>query len=809
VKRSHAWACVAAVLVCAAAKSSAQTVRGRVLERQAGEPVSGVVVLLLDAAENAVARTLSSDGGAYRLIAPGAGSFRIRAMRIGFRPFTTDAIELGAAADLTRDLTVAMIPVLLDSVKSVGRNSCRDRSGTETASVVWEQARTALYATQISSRLPAINASVIAYARFYDPGSSRIREQQTAMSSGFTTAAWATLSADSLRRLGYVIEDDKGWFTFYSPDVNVLLSREFQADHCFRLARSDDNALTGVSFEPSRERNKVSDIKGTVWLDTKTSELRSLEFRYTNVVEAQEEAGAGGQMEFVRMRNGGFAIARWQIRMPVVTLVSIKAPRHGPVGPQQRLAEIRVAGGALVAVTVGADTLWSRPPLTIAGTVTDSASGNRLSSARVSLAGAGSTAVSDQRGQFELRNVLPGEYTVEVRTPSLDSMFAVHRTSVMVDTNTKPLAIRVARADQLARALCAFDKTFTRTSPPGIIMGTSRLQGDSVPPRNVLVGAEWTQTEYSAGGGAVRADGVRRWKEVRTDSRGEFRICGVPANTPVTIRAAGDSAEAAPTLVRIAEGQRFERTELVFDFVAARTAVFAGTVLLDSTDQVISDVEVSLPDLKRSMLTNDEGRFRFSGVPAGEHRIVARRLGYGSLDARVTLAAGQTHSRRVFLTKVPTLDAVDVTASRLPPEFDENRRLGLGHFMTRAELAKVEHATLSGALVGQLPSISVTRVPDPFTGQTVMAVGTRRVVKTESGSPLNEIGQSNGCLSVVYLDKLIVQTGKPTDPLFDLRTLQPDDIEAIQWYASALQVPAEYNSRESKCGVLVIHTRRP
>jgi hypothetical protein len=774
----------------------AQTVTGSVVERSTGAMIGGVVVLLVDANDNAVARTLSSESGRYRLAAPGAGTYRVRTLRLGYRPFTTDAFELTAGRELTQNLDVASIPFLLDTVRASGRNACRDRSGTDVASVVWEQVRTSLYAAQIASKLPAINAALQTYERVYEPGTSRIRQQSVVTKSGFTTSAWISLSADSLSRVGYVEESKDGWTTYYSPDVDVLLTRTFQADHCFRLARSKDSTLTGVSFEPTRTRGSIADIKGTIWLDTKTSELRRLEYRYTNVTPLQEDAGAGGQMDFVRIRNGGFATSRWNIRMPVV-LIEV----GGRPSTRERLAEVRVAGGELLAVTLQDDTLWVRPGIVLVGIITDSTSGARVPLARVALSGTENRTTADSRGRFELRDVLPGEYTLEVRTASLDSMNAVHNTTVTVESDPRPLAIRVAKADELAKSLCAFDRTYARNALRGIILGTSRLLGDSLPPTNVLVAAEWDETEYKVENNQPSNRRVRRWKEVRTDSKGAFRLCGLPTNTAIRVQAAGDSAEAATISVRIAEGRLFERAELVFDHVVARSAVFAGTVLVDSTQQPIPDVEVALPGLKRSMLTNDQGRFRFADVPAGEHQVVARRVGYGPLDAKLTFTPGQTQSRKIFMAKVPILDVVDVTASRLPLEFEENRRLGLGHFMTRAELAKLEHASLPGALA-TMPSISVTPVLDPFTGKTVTAVGTRRTVKEAGMAP------NFGCLSVVYIDKMIVQSGRAGDPLFDLKTLQPDDVEAIQWFASALQVPNEYNSRESKCGVLVIHTRK-
>jgi hypothetical protein len=45
-------------------------------------------------------------------------------------------------------------------------------------------------------------------------------------------------------------------------------------------------------------------------------------------------------------------------------------------------------------------------------------------------------------------------------------------------------------------------------------------------------------------------------------------------------------------------------------------------------------------------------------------------------------------------------------------------------------------------------------------------------------------------------------------PLFDVNSIAPDRIEAIEFYSSPAQTPAKYSGLGSVCGVLVIYTRR-
>ena len=62
------------------------------------------------------------------------------------------------------------------------------------------------------------------------------------------------------------------------------------------------------------------------------------------------------------------------------------------------------------------------------------------------------------------------------------------------------------------------------------------------------------------------------------------------------------------------------------------------------------------------------------------------------------------------------------------------------------------------------------------------------------------------CYAQVYVDGILQNPGSPTEP-FDVNGIPPEQIEAVEWYASPAQTPVEYTRLGSTCGVLVIHTR--
>ena len=125
--------------------------------------------------------------------------------------------------------------------------------------------------------------------------------------------------------------------------------------------------------------------------------------------------------------------------MPLVENVIRRGARS-----EMRVAEIQVAGGDLALARRGRDTLWSRPPLVVNGVVRDSVSGNAIGGAVVALKGTSLQGRSDERGRFAITGVLPGEYTLEARTPSLDSVGAIFQMPLTLVDASKPIDWNVA-----------------------------------------------------------------------------------------------------------------------------------------------------------------------------------------------------------------------------------------------------------------------------------------------------------------------------------------------------------------------------
>jgi hypothetical protein len=684
------------------AVGGAQTVRGSVVDA-ANRPIPGVVALLVDSTGQAAARALSDARGAFVLATTRASTYRIRTLRIGFRPTTSDAVELRSGGEITKQVVLDAIPVGLDTVRIVDANVCRAFTDSGGATYrVWEQVRAALTATQLTTASRAIAATTVSYDRTLDKSSDRVLQQRSILSTDYVTCAWRTLPPDSLHRAGYVVTRRDNSVDYYAPGLDMLLSNVFVDDHCFRLsADRKQPALIGVSFEPIPERKKgVPEIRGTVWVDRASSELRRMEFHYMNVPSEVEDR-AGGQLEFVRMRDGAWAISSWNIRMPVVEQVVVAG--HGA---EARLTAIQVAGGDLALTRRGADTLWARAPFSVSGSVRDSATGAPVRSARVVFAGTSLAATTDDRGRFTIAGAQPGDYTIEVRASSTDS----------------------------AAALKA--------------------------PIRLIDGA-----------------------------------------TPIELKAPSARAIAATA--------------------ATARASFSGVVIADSTHAPIAGADVSLVDLGRSVISDAKGAFRLEGIPSGVHQLRVRAVGYGAADAQLAFTENEGIERRVVLGRAIVLEAMNVRAERpLLPSFEENRKLGLGHFLTRADLAVRENMTL----LTFLESMPGMRIVHGSTGRAWVvsshAAGSVRAIPPDVADSIQG-ARPMPCYSQVYLNDALVFGGRiieergrvrgPSvhwEPLFDVSTFSAYQVEAIEYYASSAETPLRYQRNDPRCGVLVIWTRR-
>jgi hypothetical protein len=364
MERHFLLACLPILLTAPLASGSAQAVRGVARERASGTPLTGVLMTLLRDNDSAsvVASALTNDRGAYVLRAPQPARYRLGAKRIGVRRFESESFDVTASLDISRDVELEALAYSLPTVTVRGEPLCvrRANQAARVASL-WEEASTALTATQVSMRDRLVRARVVRYVHELDAQDLRVEaERMRRQTNGVVERPFVSLPGEALSRGGYwrVLPNDS--IIYYAPDADVLLSATFARDHCFAVAegRGDQAGLTGISFEPASDR-EVPDVRGTLWLDARTFELKLVEFKYSRLPVATSNRHIGGEVRFARLPTGAWIVERWFIRMPRYgdkpTTRSTGVPGQRPIVtyPLTRLIE---EGG-----TVTVDTTTARP----------------------------------------------------------------------------------------------------------------------------------------------------------------------------------------------------------------------------------------------------------------------------------------------------------------------------------------------------------------------------------------------------------------------------------------------------------------
>ncbi len=97
----------------------AQTVQGTVFDAESGVPISLANVALLATDDSIVGRHVTDKDGRFVIRAPEAGSYRLRASRISYAPFTTDTFALETGQDAVAELRLRPIPTPLDPIEVV------------------------------------------------------------------------------------------------------------------------------------------------------------------------------------------------------------------------------------------------------------------------------------------------------------------------------------------------------------------------------------------------------------------------------------------------------------------------------------------------------------------------------------------------------------------------------------------------------------------------------------------------------------------------------------------------------------------
>lgn len=755
----------------AAVPAAAQTVQGRLVD-PAGAPVSQVLVVLLDGSGRQVAESLTDRAGGYTLRAPAAGRYALRAERVGFAATVSPPFELAAGERAERRLVWEARRVTLQELVAEGaarRCEVRPESGVQTATV-WEEARKALNSAAYGQQQHLFRYRVERWDRDLDPRTQRVIRESRRDTGAVAQHPFASPPAAELSQKGWVQNTASGTF-YYGPDPAVLVSDEFLGDHCMRLAQdaaAAGDSLVGVAFEPVGGR-RLPDIRGVLWLDRASAELRRVEYTYTGLPTPVSHPRLGGTVEYARLADGPWIVRRWSIRMPQVEVQQGARTTPGrdadiyTAYENARLFAIREDGGEVLSTTAqnGAPALSAGQTASIEGVVWDSTRAAPLAGARVYVSGTALETVSDTAGRYRIDGLRGGTYTVAFTHYQLGPVAAAVRpaTVAVEPGGTTQVPLGVPGLATVAAAVCP---DLPGQPLRGVIVGSVRA------PQGSGGGATVRATWSGAGTGAQRQQAG--YVATAADESGGFALCGVPEGQPVVLSAAALTGTGARAEVRLAAGAPLRRDLLLVPggagSIAAAGAGASGAIPVRG---VTATGRATLADFQRR-----------------------RRAGRGLFLTRDQIAAKNPHRTVDIFMGMPGVRMVDdgrgglkiqmsgSTASRtigqITPQ-TQNYQVGLEN------MREAQRAAAAGG-GGSGPG-----TPSGLGGEA--QIGSQR---TGAGD----------CQVQFYVDGALFYPTTEGDISSDVPV---GLIEALEVYRSVAETPVEFRGGQSSgCGTVVIWT---
>jgi hypothetical protein len=210
--------------------------------------------------------------------------------------------------------------------------------------------------------------------------------------------------------------------TYFAPDADVLLNDAFAAGYCFEIAdrdRARPNEI-GLRFNPADHQNGRVDIDGTLWIDTVARELREVRYDYVNIEAGAKRFHPGGYVSFRSMKNGAVLIDRWSIRVVSAAQDTVMAATGSDLAVHDWLfAEEQ--GGELARAEWNDGLAWNAALGTarIHAVTRDS---KPAAGAVIALAGTPYFGAADANGRIEIKDLLPGPYTVRIVDPLIAAL---------------------------------------------------------------------------------------------------------------------------------------------------------------------------------------------------------------------------------------------------------------------------------------------------------------------------------------------------------------------------------------------------
>ncbi len=426
-------------------------------------------------------------------------------------------------------------------------------------------------------------------------------------------------------------------------------------------------------------------------------------------------------------------------------------------------------------------------PDTVRGVVFDSLGLMPLADAFVTAQPGGATATTDSLGQF-----------VIVSDERITQLSAFHQS--LDDTGISGLvAQRPADAGRWTdaqlttpsmltvwRGVCAAE--YENEAYQGVVVGTVVLPDGRTRIPEARVRVQYQVILPSTGLAQIQE------REARTDSLGNYAVCGAPTAGEIAILGTTETAESSPVLVELVE-RPVRRVDLVLgpvDGPMNRWPTLSGQVVSEDGSP-IPNARLSVAGKDSLVVTDSSGNFSVPEVRPGSRMITVQADGHIPVSSPVNVLYDATPELTIGMARafnIPGLEGIAITErTAIRPArraFEERRRAGLALF--------IDSTDVTGA--GSLREVL----------RTVPFLEVRRSLASEDSTQFEVLGRGFGlgvqsCPAFVFLDGLLVDNTA-------LNEVTSEAVAAVELYRGAAQVPPPFAAFVDRdCSAVLLWSR--
>ena len=229
----------------------------------------------------------------------------------------------------------------------------------------------------------------------------------------------------------------------------------------------------------------------------------------------------------------------------------------------------------------------------------------------------------------------------------------------------------------------------------------------------------------------------------------------------------------------------------------------SGRVVDSASQQPLGDVTVTVEGTSRRAVTGANGTFFIADVPAGTHRIRARRIGYVTLDRSASVSAGGTATTDfLMVAQAAALSEIVVTG------YGTQRREAISGSVSTIDAEAANVGVILNAtqmMHGRIAGVSmVSNNGEPGAGTQIRIRGGTSI--SASNEPLYVVDGVPLQNDEIAPDPIEIAGVRPQLSRNPLNSINPNDIESITVLKDA-SATAIYGSRGAN-GVVLIQTKR-